>query len=273
MKNLSFIMVIIGIIITTSMNAQTTLEEYNFISKGYRFTQENGLDMKVDYIMKPLKTYQYTSTIVNISGLFRTKNGDLAGYLFAIKDGVLEKDICVPTEQSDSLVWRKYEISLQGLPIPILRNHTIVLSKFLSQKPNNIIAILEPTDSLESTLTFDKEEGTGGIVIPKTGNPLLPSNITGITHHTVRFAPESPKTGKILSGSIRLEICVNKEGEIIESKVLNEGTDIKDVDVLELIMANVHKYKFSMNVYAPEKDCGYLTYTFVETEEATNDKN
>jgi len=272
MKNSSFIMVIMIFIITTSINAQTTLEEYNFISKGYRFTQENGLDMKANYIMKPFKTYQYTSTVINISGLFRKKDGDLAGYLFAIKDGVLDKDICVPTEQSDSIVWRKYEIALQGLPIPILRSHTIILSKFLSQKPNNLIAILEPTDSLESTLTFDKEEGTGGIVIPKTGNPLLPSNITGITHHSVRFKPETPKTGKVVSGSIRLEICVNKEGEIIESKVLNEGTDIKDVDILELVMANVHKYKFSMNVYAPEKDCGYLTYTFVEMEEATDDK-
>ena len=227
--------------------------------------------MKADYIMKPLKSYQHTSTFVNISGLFHTKNGDLAGYLFATKDGTFQQDICVPTEKSDSLVWRRYEITLQGLPITILRNHTILVSKFLSQKPDNLIAIAEPTDSLANT-ALNEEEGTGGIVIPKTGNPLLPSNIVGITHHIVRFAPENPKTGKIVVGSVRLEICVNKEGEIIESKILNEGTSIKEADILELVMANVHKYKFSMNVYAPEKDCGYITYTFEEKEEATDDK-
>lgn len=272
MKNLSFMMVIVVSIITTSMNAQTTLEEYNFISKGYRFTQENGLDMKANYIMKSLKRYQHASTFVHISGLFHTDNGNLAGYLFTTKDGVFKQDICVPTEKSDSLVWRQYEIALQGLPIAILRNHTIIVSKFLSQKPDNIIAVLEPTDSLTNT-AFNEEEGTGGIVIPKASNPLLPSNIVGITHHIVRFTPESPRTGKTITGSIRLEICVNKEGEIVESKILNEGTSIKDIDILELVMANVHKYKFSMNVYAPEKDCGYITYTFIEMEEATDDKN
>lgn len=269
MRNLSFILIITLSIVAISATAQTTLEEYNFISKGYRFTKENGLDMKVGYVMKSLKTYQQTSTTVNISALFRTETGDLAGYLFATEDGVFKQDICVPTETADATVWRRYEIALQALPISILRNHTIIVSKFASQKSYNLVDVLAATDSLEYAFASDKEEGTGGIVIPKKGNPLLPSHIIGITHHTVRFAPESPRTGKILSGSVRLEICVNKEGEIVESKVLNEGTSIKDVDVLELVMANVHKYKFSMNVYAPEKDCGYLTYTFMETEEAT----
>ncbi len=262
MKNLLFITALVLITIST-INAQTTLEEYNYISKGYRFTFDNDLDIKEGYLMKPLNKFQYNNTTIHISGLFRKIDGDLAGYLFELSDGIFKKDICVPTETSDSIVWRKYEIELQSLPVPILRHHSICLSKFLSQKPDNLIVIAAPTDSLTNA-ALNEEEGTGGIIIPKTGNPLLPSNITGITYHTVRFTPETPKTGKVIRGSVRLEICVNKEGEIIDSKILNQGTSIKDVDILELVVANVHKYKFSMNVYAPEKDCGYLTYTFAE---------
>ena len=74
MKYLYFIFVIIFLGFINKLNAQTSLEEYNFISKGFRFTQQSGLDMKADYIMKRLKSYQHTSTFVNISGLFHTKN-------------------------------------------------------------------------------------------------------------------------------------------------------------------------------------------------------
>ena len=37
------------IIIATNIHCQTTQEEYNFITKGYRFTIEHGLDMKNNY--------------------------------------------------------------------------------------------------------------------------------------------------------------------------------------------------------------------------------
>jgi hypothetical protein len=246
---------------------QTSQEEYNFIIKGYRFTIDYGLDMKKGYAVKLLKKYDLTPSCSSvISGVFREKTGDLAGYLLSIKEGTFEKDICIPTENSTADIWKQYDYMLQSLPLSTQRYVTITLSHFLSQKPTlpNPKKATVDSISVETPTTFS-EEGTGGIVIPKKTNPLLPSNVQGINHHTIRFFPDPPQTAKEINGSLKLRICVNKEGDVLEASILNHESTIMDSDVKNLVLANVRKYKFSLNVYAPDLECGYITYTFTKT--------
>jgi hypothetical protein len=246
---------------------QTSQEEYNFITKGYRFTVDYGLDMKKEYSVKQLKEYDLTPNCsAVISGLFRAGTSDLAGYLLSIKDGSFEKDICIPTENSTTDIWKQYDYMLQSLPLSTQRYVTITLSRFLSQKP----ALQNPKKSTIDSLPVEipttfSEEGTGGIVIPKKTNPLLPSHVQGINHHTIRFFPDPPQTAKEINGNLKLEICVNKEGDVLEASILDAESSIKDNDVKDLVLANVRKYKFSLNVYAPNLECGYITYTFTKT--------
>lgn len=246
---------------------QTSQEEYNFITKGYRFTIDYGLDMKKGYAVKLLNKYDLTPNCsAVISGVFREEIGDLAGYLLTIKDGAFEKDICIPTENSTDEIWKQYDYMLQSLPLSTQRYVTITLSRFLSQKPSLQKIKKSNIDSItiEIPTTFS-EEGTGGIVIPKKTNPLLPSNVQGINYHTIRFFPDPPQTAKTIDGNLKLKICVNKEGDVLEATVLDDQSSITDNDVKDLVLANVRKYKFSLNVYAPDLECGYITYTFTKT--------
>jgi hypothetical protein len=248
---------------------QTSQEEYNFITKGYRFTMEYGLDMKKGYSVKLLKKYDLTPNCsAAISGVFREGTSDLAGYLLAIKDGTFEKDICIPTEKSISDIWKQYDYMLQSLPLSTQRYVTITLSHFLSQKPSLPNPQESNIDSIavEIPTTFS-EEGTGGIVIPKKTNPLLPSHVRGINHHIIRFFPDVPQTARNINGNLKLKICVNKEGDVLDATILDDQSSITDNDVKDLVLANVRKYKFSLNVYAPDLECGYITYTFTKTSD------
>lgn len=261
-----FTIFLIGLFYCHLLNGQTTQEEYNFITKGYRFTIEYGLDMKQGYTMTPIKDYNFsTSFHANIMGLFR-ESGDLAGYLVRVKDGTFDKDICIPTENSTEDIWQQYDYVLQSLPLSTQRYYTIILSRFLSQKPTILADNTTKPDTVSTTIIPDSEEGTGGIIIPKKTSPLLPGNVEGINHHTIRFTPDPPQTAKDINGNIKLNFCVNKEGDIVEAKIVPAETDIKDNDVISLVLANVRKYKFSLNVYAPDRECGYLIYTFTKNE-------
>lgn len=265
----AFFTLLLFFFISANIIGQTTQEEYNFITKGYRFTIDYGLDMKENYTMKFIKKYTFSTTYTaNIQGLFRNDD-HLAGYLVSIKDGTLEKDICIPTEQSSDEIWKQYDYLLQSLPLSTQRYFTITLSRFLSQKPTINTATITPlpdSTKFSASTPPDSEEGTGGVVIPKATNPLLPSNVKGINHHTIRFFPNPPQTGKEVNGNIKLNFCVSKKGEVTEASVLQNESSINDEDVINLVLANVRKYKFSLNVYAPDIECGSIIYTFTKTE-------
>lgn len=232
MKLRNWLSFLIALMYCQAINGQTTQEEYNFITKGYQFTIEYGLDMKQGYNMKFLKAYHYSTDFRSqISGFFRA-SGELAGYLVQVTDGSFQKAICIPTENSSDTIWQQYDYLLQTLPLSTQRYYTITISQFLSQKSfaSNNESILP--DSLNNIVWQDAEEGTGGIIIPKKTNPLLPSNIQGINHHTIRFKPDPPQTAKNIHGQIKLNFCVNKVGEIIDVKVLAAESDIKDKDII-----------------------------------------
>jgi hypothetical protein len=263
----AFLFISILMLFYSIAHTQTSQEEYNFITKGYRFTIDYGLDMKKGYSIKSLKKYELSSACTSsISGLFRNKSGNLAGYLVKIKDGTFEKDICIPTERSTDDIWKQYDYMLQSLPIATQRYVTVTLSRFLSQKPSlqNTKKYFADSTTAEMIPVNSEEEGTGGIVIPKKTNPLLPSNVEGINHHTIRFFPDSPQTAKEINGFLKLRICVNKEGDVMDATILNKKSSITNNDVIILVLANVRKYKFSLNVYAPDIECGYITYTFTK---------
>ncbi len=125
-------LILCSLFLVNSANSQvtgTTLEEYNYLTKGYKVQIESGLDMKNGYALNPLNTYQY-----NFSDLFGeynytfefkqlslTSTGEQRAILLIIKkSGKTLYYVAIPNKYSDSQLWNSYASSLR----PILNSDT-----------------------------------------------------------------------------------------------------------------------------------------------------
>lgn len=88
--------------------APTTLEEYNYLTKGYKTMIESGLDMKKGYSFKEIGTYSTNSRNCTFKALYRDKETKTCGYLCIFKrlDGGLCY-ICIPTSDASIDLWDK----------------------------------------------------------------------------------------------------------------------------------------------------------------------
>lgn len=97
---------------------QTTMEEYNYLTKGYKIQQESGLDMKRGY-----ELIHHGKFIGQITQGFSSKNAG-AEFQFLYREGektpcavlmILHEDgkpdgyLCIPDLLSDQAVWDKAE--------------------------------------------------------------------------------------------------------------------------------------------------------------------
>jgi len=108
--------------------AQTTLEEYNYVTKGYKIQVESGLDMKKGYVMKDLfevfirieindspfgvapKTIKTTA-----KGLYRTgQTSPCAIMLIESAGSQIGKPVCIPHYLSEESIWELYTKSIRS---------------------------------------------------------------------------------------------------------------------------------------------------------------
>jgi hypothetical protein len=111
------------------LSAQTTLEEYNYITKGYKIQMESGLDMKKGYYLQPLKSVTYNANRVsrtfNFKNLVRIQGEKICAIMVEyIKS---EQNIhnrwentvtyfCIPAKNSSTEIWelaKKQNTSIQ----------------------------------------------------------------------------------------------------------------------------------------------------------------
>lgn len=108
----STITFIISICLAQAISAQTTLEEYNYVTKGYKIQIESGLDMKKGYSFKDLVTVSTNFDVkrtIKFKGLYR--EGDSAPCaIMGIyqRQGYGPEFICVPHQLSDETIWDKF---------------------------------------------------------------------------------------------------------------------------------------------------------------------
>jgi len=115
-KTITFILIIISIIILSpNLNGQTTLEEYNFITKGYKVQIESGLDMKKGYEFAEIDTVSTRIATAEMKILYRIKDSkkEIAAYMIIYKrTGRTTEYICVPNPNSDEEIMQKYMTAL-----------------------------------------------------------------------------------------------------------------------------------------------------------------
>ena len=93
------------------LNGQTTLEEYNYVTKGYKVQIESGLDMKKGYEFTSIDTVSTKIATAEMKILFRLKENkkEIAAYLIVyLRQGRNVEYICIPNPKSDNEILQKY---------------------------------------------------------------------------------------------------------------------------------------------------------------------
>lgn len=101
------------LLLSTSVDTfcQTTIEEYNYCTKGYKVQLESGLDQKKGYTVHPLKTIEYDGLAVHNFKLFQlTKQSDnknVAALIVKHNVKTFEYWYCIPNPNSDNEILQK----------------------------------------------------------------------------------------------------------------------------------------------------------------------
>jgi len=76
----------------------TTIEEYNYLTKGYKVQIESGLDMKKGYTFIDIGQVKQGSYSFDIKGLIREAKKEVAGILVVAKSGISGRTyyVCIP---------------------------------------------------------------------------------------------------------------------------------------------------------------------------------
>jgi hypothetical protein len=127
------------------LSAQTTLEEYNYITKGYKIQMESGLDMKKGYLLQDLKTVVcksggWTRTF-NFKNLIRIRENKVCAIMVEyIKYGQKRNNqwektytyFCIPTMDSSQEIWDLTEQKNTNLQIDLAIAYSWALTFLIS---------------------------------------------------------------------------------------------------------------------------------------------
>lgn len=101
------------LLLSTQAKAQTTLEEYNYVTKGYKVQVESGLDMKKGYQLIDIDQKATSDRTASLKKLVKVNSTDKKTVAYMIiysKTGGVKEYICVPHPDSDSdiktLYWK-----------------------------------------------------------------------------------------------------------------------------------------------------------------------
>jgi hypothetical protein len=97
------------------LRGQTTLEEYNYVTKGYKVQVESGLDMKKGYEFTSIDTVSTKIATAEMKILYRLKENkkEIAAYLIIYnRYGRTIEYICVPDPKSENEILQKYYVAL-----------------------------------------------------------------------------------------------------------------------------------------------------------------
>jgi len=111
-KTIRLIVIVMIFIVAAKYSiGQTTQEEYNYVTQGYKEQEAKGLDMKKGYAFKTLATTTHDDRKVILVGLYRTNPSVLCAIMIEyIKTGSAVEYLCAPmpesTEDVKTLFWK-----------------------------------------------------------------------------------------------------------------------------------------------------------------------
>jgi len=116
MKKLVFLLLVICQTAYGQSSKGTTLEEFNYLRKGYQIQVESGLDMKKGYtlvdLMKSEVSNRFNSSSMVFKGLYRDGQQTPCAILCIMG----RYYVCIPHYESSDEIWKEYFDSVKNLP-------------------------------------------------------------------------------------------------------------------------------------------------------------
>ncbi len=169
----------------------------------------------------------------------------------------------------------KKTIQLKEIAPQKLRNAnmTFVFRSKLSDKPAKPATKRPIEGSTTGTLSPKKEKGSNDSNQSgeKNGDKSSDSNQSGRTKGTAggglsgRAVIKSIKVQNTTShfGTVVMKVCVNPKGDVIEAVFTQRGSTTANNNLTKKAEEAAKKYKFKANPYAPNKQCGTITFRFL----------
>lgn len=116
----------------SGLYSQTTEEEYNYITKGYKIAVESGMDLKSGYSLQDLYTYQDSLYVFDFKLFVNDKTKKTSCVLVKANSLMWGNKyyLCIPI--GNSALTKKYESKLNEWDKAILSSYSLALSNILS---------------------------------------------------------------------------------------------------------------------------------------------
>ncbi|NND63020.1 MAG: hypothetical protein HKN48_07465 [Flavobacteriaceae bacterium] len=133
-------------ILSCSLYSQTTNDEYNYVTKGYRAQIENGLPNKVGYDFEKINNYGYKSAGKEYNLIFsklvktatNTTVAVMIEYEFIDPEGKkVVAYYCIPHSRSANSIWNKARKQIQDTKnTDLLTAYGFALTKYAAELSN-----------------------------------------------------------------------------------------------------------------------------------------
>ena len=80
----------------------------------------------------------------------------------------------------------------------------------------------------------------------------------GVLARAVVYRPSLDEV-VVENGTVAVKLCINRDGRVIGVKWHEEGSTIRDLDVVREAMAKARDYRFERDATAPSRECGTLS--------------
>jgi hypothetical protein len=138
MKNVQLLIpILFFIIISLNSFSQTTMEEYNYVTKGYQIQIESGLDMKKGYEIEFIDSMSNGDRFTELKSLIRTKDNSrkIAAYMIVYsKNGSPKEYICIPNFKSSEEILKKYWTQLNTSSFGSISSRLQMITYLLSKQ-------------------------------------------------------------------------------------------------------------------------------------------
>jgi hypothetical protein len=280
MKQLALIIAILNFF-QLSAQEGTTLEEFRYLSKGYVYQLEMGLDaQKEGYLVKNL--YK-SSDGTDLVALYQIGNAEPRA-LLVILYGSSDKTtyLCLPNPTADSKVKELAEIDLQSISKTIKSDYQKALHEFLfsalSSTDSNILTYNSPQSIIpgsyqtDETLVSRNANLENNIIdaTPKTitNNPNTPIKSTTIAEQSISgevsvrniITSENAVSTSQKKGTVAIKICVDMEGNVSSAKFTQRGSTTFDSYLKKVAIKAAKSIKFAKLDSAEQ--CGIVNYKF-----------
>ncbi len=101
----------------TSFAEKTTVEDYNYLTKGLKFQLENGLGIKQGYDLKEIGKFDNDKEKCKIWAFYKKDNEtEIRAVLITIESDNQVTYLCMPTQESDTEILQASYDSIKQLP-------------------------------------------------------------------------------------------------------------------------------------------------------------